>query len=79
MLNCNKEEGESMDILLGILAIIFALGYLLEKATGFIEKLKTSGSAKLSRGFKAEVSVVPIDKKSEVCATNTNPNENDLD
>lgn len=52
-----------MDILLGILAIIFALGYLLEKATGFIEKLKTSGSAKLSRGFKAEVSVVPIDKK----------------
>ena len=52
-----------MDILLGILAIIFALGYLLEKATGFIEILKTSGSAKLSRGFKAEVSVVPIDKK----------------
>lgn len=68
-----------MEILLAILGIIFAFGYLLEKATGFIKQLKTSGSAKLSKGFKAEVSVVPIDKKSEVCATNTNPIENDLD
>lgn len=68
-----------MEILLAILGIIFAFGYLLEKATDFIKQLKTSGSAKLSRGFKAEVSVVPIDKKSEVCAANTNPNKNDLD
>ena len=68
-----------MEILLAILGIIFAFGYLLEKATGFLKQLKSSGSTELGKGFRAELSVVPIDKKSEVCATNTNPIKNDLD
>lgn len=69
-----------MEVVIALIVVaFFGLGYLLEKATGFIKQLKASGSAKLSRGFRAEVSVVPIDKKIEVCATNTNSNKNDLD
>lgn len=53
-------------ILVIILCIILALGVLLDKATHFIKQLQSKGSAKLSKGFEAKVSVVPIDnKKSE--------------
>lgn len=61
-----------MEISLVIIVAIFALGFLFEKATSFLKQLK-SGSAKLSKGFEAKLSFVPIhSKKSEVSATNTN-------
>lgn len=67
-----------MEVVMALIVVaFFGLGYLFEKATGFIKQLKTSGSAKLSRGFKAEVSVVPINEKIEVCAPKTNFNSND--
>jgi len=68
-----------MEILLTIMGLTFAFGYLLEKATNFIKQLKSSGSARLSKGFKAELFVVPIDKKSEVCAHTQTPSKNDYD
>ena len=67
-----------MEILLGVVVLCFSLGFLLEKATDFVGKLKSSGSAKLSKGFKAELSVVPIDKKIEACGCHANSN-NELD
>lgn len=67
-----------MEILLGVVALCFGLGFLFEKATGFIKQLKSSGSAKLSKGFKAELSVLPIDKKIEACGCHTN-SKNDID
>ncbi len=54
-----------MEWLLGIAVIIFLLGYLAEKITNLIRQLKSSGSARLGKGFEAKLSVVPIDKKSE--------------
>lgn len=60
-----------MEILLAILGIILSFCLLLDKATGLIKQLK-NGSVKLRHGFKAEVSVVPIEQKSEVSASNTN-------
>lgn len=61
-----------METLLAIVVILFALGYVFEKASGFIKQLKY-GSAKLSKGFEAKLSIVPIgNRKSEECATNTN-------
>lgn len=58
-------------VLLALTCIIFAIGFAIEKATKFINALKSSGSSKIGNGFKASLSVVPIDKKSEECATNT--------
>ena len=54
-----------MEWLLGVAVILFVLGYLAEKLTDLLKKLKSSGSAKLNKGFEAKLSVVPIDKKSE--------------
>lgn len=54
-----------MEWLLGIAVVLFILAYLVEKLTAFLKQLKSSGSAKLSKGFEAKLSVVPIDKKSE--------------
>lgn len=51
--------------------LIFAISVAIDKATKFITALKDSGSAKMKNGFKASLSIVPIDKKSEECATNT--------
>ncbi len=69
-----------MELFITLLIIaFFAIGYALEKATGFIKQLKTSGSANLSKGFKAELSIVPIHKKSEVCGHTQTPNQNNLD
>lgn len=68
-----------MEILLAlIIIIIFALSYLCEKATNFLRELRKSKSGKiLGKGFEAKLAVVPIDKKSEVCVPNTNPNLNE--
>lgn len=61
-----------MEILLVILGIILSFCLLLDKATIFIKQIK-NGSVKLKHGFKAEISVVPIEKqKSEVSARGTN-------
>lgn len=59
-----------MEVLLVILGILFAFGFVIDKLTDFVKQLK-SGSAKLSKGFEARISVVPIHKKSEECASNT--------
>lgn len=67
-----------MEVFLVIAIIIFALGYLLEKASNFIQQLK-AGSTKLAKGFEAKLSIVPIDKKSEECATNTNSTSDTLE
>lgn len=68
-----------METLLVITVILFALGFVFEKATNFFKELK-SGSAKLAKGFEAKLSFVPIDdKKSEVCATNTNSTNDNID
>lgn len=68
-----------METLLVITVILFALGFAFEKAKDFFKELK-SGSAKLTKGFEAKLSIVPIgDKKSEVCATNTNSTNDNLD
>ena len=58
-------------VLLGTACLFYALSHVIEKATKFITALKSSGSAKMSNGFKASLSIVPIDKKSAECATNT--------
>jgi len=62
-----------MEVLLVIMGIVFAIAFLLEKATDFVKQLKNFGSAKLSKGFTATVSVIPISKKSEDSAANTSP------
>ena len=55
-----------MEVLLVIMGIIFSFAFLFEKASEFIKQLK-SGTAKLSRGVKAELSFAPKErKKSEV-------------
>ena len=60
-----------MEVLLVILCIILASGFAFDKATGFVKQLK-SGSAKLSKGFEARLSIAPLHKKeSEDSATNT--------
>ena len=51
-----------MEVLLVIMGIIFSFAFLFEKASEFIKQLK-SGTAKLSRGFKAELSFAPIESK----------------
>lgn len=61
-----------METFLVIAIILFAFGYMLEKASSFIQQLK-SGSAKLTKGFEAKLSITPVsNKESEECATNTN-------
>ena len=62
-----------MEFLLVIALIMHALGFLLEKVTNLIKQLKSSGSAKLTKGFQASLSVTPVHIKSEDCATNTSP------
>lgn len=66
------EEVSVLETLLAIVVILFAVGYVFEKASSFIKQLK-SGSAKLANGFEAKLSITPIgNRKSEECATNTN-------
>ena len=54
-----------MEVIMSLTCAILALAFLLDKAKDFIAQLKQNGSAKLSKGFTAQLSVVPIDKKSE--------------
>lgn len=62
-----------MEILLAITILIFALCLLLYIATKFLRELKSGKSTKLTKGFEARLSIVPIGKqKSEVSARNTN-------
>lgn len=66
--------------LLLIVVILFTLGYLTEKLANLVKQFKESGSSDLSKGFQATLSVVPIDKKSEVCAAKHKlPKNDDLD
>ena len=65
-----------MEVLLIIMGIIFAIAFLLEKLSDFVRQLKTSGSARLSNGFAATLSVVPIHKESEDSPVNkSSPND----
>lgn len=62
-----------MEILLGCIILIFAFSVLLYIATNFIKELKSGKPTKLSKGFEARLSLVPIEQqKSEVGARNTN-------
>ena len=54
-----------MEILLGVIALIFAICCLLDKAKDFIKQLKSSGSAKLNEGSVAKLSIVPLHKKCD--------------
>ncbi len=66
-----------MEVLLVIMGILFALGFLIEKATNFLKQLKSCDSAKLKNGFEAKLSVVPVNNKSEESASNTISTKND--
>lgn len=61
-----------VEVLIVIMGIIFALAFFIEKATNFMKQLKSSNTTKLRKGFEAKLSVVPVNKKSEVSASNTN-------
>ena len=68
-----------MELVLAIIIALFAIGHVFEKATNLLKQLK-AGSAKLSKGFTATLSFVPIhSKKSEVSAQNTNSTNDDID
>lgn len=68
-----------METLLILIVGIFSLCFLFEKVTEIIKQLK-SGSAKLSNGFEARLSFVPIEnKKSEECSRKANSTKNDFD
>lgn len=69
-----------MEVLLVFAIILFSLGFVFEKASDLFKQFK-SGSAKaeLFNGFEANLSVAPIDKKSEECAANTNSTNETLD
>ena len=60
-------------IALAIIGIILFLGYVIDKATKFIEEIKSSKkSLRLKNGFEAKISVAPIATKKEVCARTNN-------
>lgn len=66
-----------MEVLLVIMGLIFALSFLIEKATAFLKQLKSCDTTKLGNGFEAKLSVVPVKKKSEESASNTISTKND--
>ena len=66
-----------MGVLLVIMGLIFALSFLIEKATAFLKQLKSCDTTKLGNGFEAKLSVVPVKKKSEESASTTISTEND--
>lgn len=51
-----------MEVGILILGILLALAFLFDKASDFVKELK-SGSARLSNGFEARLSFVPVDNK----------------
>lgn len=59
-----------MEYLLVGIIFIFAISFLLDKATSFIKQLK-SGSARLLKGFEARLAIVPIEQKSEESVRST--------
>lgn len=65
-----------MELLLGLVALIFSLGFLFDKAKELVQQLKSGNSVKLNKGFEAKLSVVHLDKKEEDVATTT-PSTND--
>lgn len=74
-----ERKVDIVETILIIVVGIFALCFLSEKVSDLIKQLK-SGSAKLSKGFEARISFVPLeDKKSEVSAANTNFTNDSLD
>lgn len=62
-----------MDILLVIVCLLFATGFVIDKATNFIKSLKTNNSAKLKSGFQVSLSVIPIDNKKGACGSHKTP------
>ena len=62
-----------MEFLLIIVILLLALCSLLYIAMLFVRDLTSGKSTKLTKGFEAKLSVVPIERqKSEVSAENTN-------
>ena len=54
-----------MELLLIVLCIILALGFVLDKATDLVKILKSEKSLKLNKGFEAKVSVSPINNSNQ--------------
>lgn len=66
-----------VEVLIVIMGIIFALAFFIEKVTNFMKQLRSSVPTKFGKGFEAKLSVAPVNKKSEVSASNTNFTTND--
>lgn len=66
-----------MEIILGICVLLFALFLVLHSLTELVKQLKTGKPTRLSKGFSAILSVIPVDNKNEVSSDNTNSNNND--
>lgn len=60
-----------MGFLLAITTMFFGIAFLVEKVTNLVKQLKSSGSARLNKGFTTTLSVTPIHRKSEESAGNT--------
>lgn len=67
-----------MEVLLALILLCLAIGFLLYHVTKLVEQLK-SGSVKLRQGFEARLSVVPVNEKSEVDLPKSNSASNDKD
>ncbi len=65
-----------MEIILGLIGLLFAISVVLEKATQFLKNLKNGNNAKLKNGFQVSLSVLPIDKKREHVLPTQNSNNN---
>ena len=71
-----------MEWLLGIVILMFVFAYLIEKATNFLKQLKDSSSGKLlssGKNINIALQISTSDKKSEVCASDTDSNTNSID
>lgn len=75
----HKKEVSVVEIILGLVCLSFAIGFVIEKAIQLIKSLKTKGSAKLKNGFQVSLSVIPIDKKVEHVHPTQNSEINDIE
>lgn len=66
-----------MEIILGICVLLFALFLVVHSLTELVKQLKTGKPTRLSKGFSATLSVIPVDNKNEVSSDNTNSKKDD--
>lgn len=68
-----------VEVLIAIMGIIFAFTYFIEKATKFIQHLKSFKTEKLKNGFEARLLVAPLNKKSEASGSSTSFTNDNLE